>query len=269
MNGRSGRLRRFRCREVDPDDPRLAVSAFGLDFSNPLGLGAGFDKNGEVVDAILRLGFGFTEVGTITPLPQAGNPRPRLFRLDRDRQQSTVSASPAKDMRRVTRASPCAPQRPGNRRDQSRRQQRFAGSPRRLCARDRGLRRCRGLFHDQCFFAQYAWLTRFAAVPIALDDLLARVLAARDNACRTVRPQARAFKDRSRSYPRRTRRDHRLRTARGKSTDLSSRIPRSRGPRHCATLRRTNLAASRAGRFSRSQHKCSRPPICAWKISFR
>ena len=67
-----------------PDDPSLAVRAFGLDFPNPLGLAAGFDKNGEVVDPILRLGFGFTEVGTITPLAQAGNPRPRLFRLDRD-----------------------------------------------------------------------------------------------------------------------------------------------------------------------------------------
>ncbi|MDQ6867374.1 MAG: quinone-dependent dihydroorotate dehydrogenase [Pseudomonadota bacterium] len=67
-----------------PDDPRLGVSAFGLNFRNPLGLAAGFDKNGEVVDAILRLGFGFTEVGTITPLAQAGQSRPRLFRLTRD-----------------------------------------------------------------------------------------------------------------------------------------------------------------------------------------
>jgi len=67
-----------------PDDPRLTVGAFGLDFPNPLGLAAGFDKNGEVVDYILGLGFGFTEVGTITPRQQAGNPPPRLFRLDRD-----------------------------------------------------------------------------------------------------------------------------------------------------------------------------------------
>jgi dihydroorotate dehydrogenase len=67
-----------------PDGPRLGVHAFGLDFPNPLGLAAGFDKNGEVVDAILRLGFGFTEVGTITPLPQTGQSRPRLFRLIRD-----------------------------------------------------------------------------------------------------------------------------------------------------------------------------------------
>jgi dihydroorotate dehydrogenase len=67
-----------------PDDSRLEVRAFNVDFPNPLGLAAGFDKNGEVVDAILRLGFGFTEVGTITPRAQAGNPPPRLFRLDRD-----------------------------------------------------------------------------------------------------------------------------------------------------------------------------------------
>jgi dihydroorotate dehydrogenase len=67
-----------------PDDPRLAVRAFGLDFLNPLGLASGFDKNGEVIDAILRLGFGFIEVGTITPLPQPGQSRPRLFRLTRD-----------------------------------------------------------------------------------------------------------------------------------------------------------------------------------------
>jgi dihydroorotate dehydrogenase len=67
-----------------PDDPRLAVKAFGLDFPNPLGLAAGFDKNGEAIDAILSLGFGFAEAGTITPLPQPGNPRPRLFRLAAD-----------------------------------------------------------------------------------------------------------------------------------------------------------------------------------------
>ncbi|MEA2841835.1 MAG: dihydroorotate dehydrogenase [Methylobacteriaceae bacterium] len=66
------------------DDPRLAVSAFGLDFSSPIGLAAGFDKDGVAPDNLLALGFGFVEVGTITPEPQSGNPRPRLFRLDRD-----------------------------------------------------------------------------------------------------------------------------------------------------------------------------------------
>ena len=65
-------------------DPRLRVEAFGLSFPNPLGLAAGFDKNAEVPDQMLALGFGFTEVGTVTPEPQAGNPRPRLFRLRED-----------------------------------------------------------------------------------------------------------------------------------------------------------------------------------------
>ncbi len=67
-----------------PDDPKLAVRAFGLNFPNPVGIAAGFDKNAEVPDALLRLGFGFVEIGSVTPKPQAGNPRPRLFRLERD-----------------------------------------------------------------------------------------------------------------------------------------------------------------------------------------
>jgi len=62
----------------------LAVSVAGLDFPNPVGMAAGFDKDGEVPDALLSLGFGFAEVGSITPLPQQGNPRPRLFRLEED-----------------------------------------------------------------------------------------------------------------------------------------------------------------------------------------
>ncbi|TNE56671.1 MAG: quinone-dependent dihydroorotate dehydrogenase [Alphaproteobacteria bacterium] len=66
------------------DDPRLAQNLFGLHFPNPVGLAAGFDKNAEVPDAMLRFGFGFVEVGTVTPRPQAGNPKPRLFRLTED-----------------------------------------------------------------------------------------------------------------------------------------------------------------------------------------
>ncbi|HEV2152782.1 quinone-dependent dihydroorotate dehydrogenase [Bradyrhizobium sp.] len=66
------------------DDPKLAVRAFGLNFPNPIGMAAGFDKSAEVPDALLRLGFGFVEIGSVTPKPQAGNPRPRLFRLERD-----------------------------------------------------------------------------------------------------------------------------------------------------------------------------------------
>ncbi|HUO91020.1 MAG TPA: quinone-dependent dihydroorotate dehydrogenase [Rhizomicrobium sp.] len=66
-------------------DPRLAVQAFGLRFPNPVGLAAGFDKDAEVPGAMLRFGFGFVECGTVTPRPQAGNPKPRLFRLSEDR----------------------------------------------------------------------------------------------------------------------------------------------------------------------------------------
>ncbi|WP_438279046.1 quinone-dependent dihydroorotate dehydrogenase [Nitrobacter sp.] len=66
------------------DDPKLAVRAFGLNFPNPIGMAPGFDKNAEVPDALLKLGFGFVEVGTVTPRPQPGNPRPRVFRLERD-----------------------------------------------------------------------------------------------------------------------------------------------------------------------------------------
>ncbi|MEL7187938.1 MAG: quinone-dependent dihydroorotate dehydrogenase [Pseudomonadota bacterium] len=63
----------------------LAINVAGLDFPNPVGVAAGFDKDAEVPDALLGLGFGFTEVGSITPRPQAGNPKPRLFRLVEDR----------------------------------------------------------------------------------------------------------------------------------------------------------------------------------------
>ena len=70
--------------QASGDDSRLAIRAFGLNFPNPIGLAAGFDKNAQVPDALLRLGFGFIEIGTVTPRPQSGNPRPRIFRLDAD-----------------------------------------------------------------------------------------------------------------------------------------------------------------------------------------
>jgi dihydroorotate dehydrogenase len=65
-------------------DERLNVQLCGLNFPNPLGMAAGYDKNGEVPDALLKLGFGFTEIGTVTPLAQPGNPKPRIFRLVED-----------------------------------------------------------------------------------------------------------------------------------------------------------------------------------------
>ncbi len=66
-------------------DPLLTIEVAGIAFPNPIGLAAGFDKDAEVFARILGLGFGFAEVGTLTPLPQTGNPRPRLFRLTEDR----------------------------------------------------------------------------------------------------------------------------------------------------------------------------------------
>jgi dihydroorotate dehydrogenase len=68
----------------EPDLPVLAQRLWGLDFANPVGLAAGYDKDARVPDAMRRLGFGFVEVGTVTPRPQPGNPKPRVFRLDQD-----------------------------------------------------------------------------------------------------------------------------------------------------------------------------------------
>lgn len=78
-------LRAAPLRAASADDPRLGVEAFGLRFPNPVGIAAGFDKHAEAVDALFALGFGFVEIGTVTPRPQPGNPRPRLFRLPQAR----------------------------------------------------------------------------------------------------------------------------------------------------------------------------------------
>src|SRR5688572_16102917 len=66
-------------------DPRLRTTMFGLEFKNPVGLGAGFDKNAKYLGELEAMGFGFVEIGTVTPLPQAGNDKPRLFRLPADK----------------------------------------------------------------------------------------------------------------------------------------------------------------------------------------
>ena len=68
----------------EADDPLLVTRVWGLPFPNPIGLAAGFDKDAEVMDVMLALGFGFVEAGSVTPLPQPGNAKPRLFRLDED-----------------------------------------------------------------------------------------------------------------------------------------------------------------------------------------
>ncbi|CAD6259079.1 unnamed protein product [Miscanthus lutarioriparius] len=68
-------------REKRPDPPVLGLEVWGRKFANPIGLAAGFDKNAEAVEGLLGMGFGFVEVGSVTPLPQEGNPKPRIFRL--------------------------------------------------------------------------------------------------------------------------------------------------------------------------------------------
>ena len=65
--------------------PSLATTVWGKEFSNPIGLAAGFDKHADAIDAMLGVGFGFVEIGSVTPLPQPGNPKPRVFRLLEDR----------------------------------------------------------------------------------------------------------------------------------------------------------------------------------------
>lgn len=68
-----------------PDPPSLKTTVFGRSFANPVGLAAGFDKDGEAVEGLLKMGFGFVEIGSVTPQPQQGNPRPRVFRLAEDK----------------------------------------------------------------------------------------------------------------------------------------------------------------------------------------
>ena len=78
-------LKYFKVRQKNIEDPILAQHLMGLDFINPIGLAAGFDKNAEVMHSMFSFGFGFLEVGTITPQPQSGNSKPRVFRLSEDK----------------------------------------------------------------------------------------------------------------------------------------------------------------------------------------
>lgn len=104
-------LRMMRLPDPGKSDPVLKQELFGLHFPNPVGLAPGYDKDAEVAGQIMRLGFGYAEVGTLTPLPQAGNPKPRLFRLVEDQAvinrmgfnnegQAAASERLAKDNRR-------------------------------------------------------------------------------------------------------------------------------------------------------------------------
>ena len=78
-------LKYFKVRQKNVEDSILSQHLMGLDFPNPIGLAAGFDKNAEVMHSMFSFGFGFLEVGTITPQPQSGNSKPRVFRLSEDK----------------------------------------------------------------------------------------------------------------------------------------------------------------------------------------
>src|SRR5574338_693179 len=123
-------MRALMHRLLAPRDPVLRVKAFGRELPGPLGLAAGFDKDAKGVRALLALGFGFVEVGTVTAEAQPGNPRPRLFRLRRDRRRPPPRAPPRRDDRRQHRQDEACARRGGARR--LHRQRREAGAVRRL-----------------------------------------------------------------------------------------------------------------------------------------
>ena len=203
--------------QAPSSDPRLSVEVLGLKFPNPLGLAAGFDKNAEVPGAMLRLGFGFVEVGTLTPRPQAGNARPRLFRL---REDAAVINRYGFNNEGFERARARLERRPPglDRWRQSRRQQ-GCGRPRRgLCARRQDLRWPRRLSDHQHLVAQHAGIARPAAARGARrSDRAGGRGARRDRAAppadaqdraRPRRPRARGYR-RHRAHPSH-RRPHRL-----------------------------------------------------------
>jgi dihydroorotate dehydrogenase len=97
----NARLRNTLRHSLAVEDPRLRTSVAGLDFANPVGLSAGFDKTGRVVNAFAALGAGFAEIGTVTPLGQPGRPRPRIFRLVEDKAVVNAMGFPNPGMRTV------------------------------------------------------------------------------------------------------------------------------------------------------------------------
>ncbi len=229
------------------DDPRLAVRAFGLNFPNPVGMAAGFDKHAEVPDALLRLGFGFVEVGTVTPLPQVGNPRPRVFRLTADEGVINRLGFNSEGADAVLRRLAARAQRGRHRRRQYRRQQGQRRPHRRLCAADRDVRAGGELFHRQHLVAQHAGPARPAAGKGVrrADRAGGRRARPRQPAGRT---DAGADQDRARSHAQRARR-HRRRRARapGRRHDRRQYHDR-RGRPGCAIRRPRKQAGGLSGR---------------------
>jgi dihydroorotate dehydrogenase len=174
-------------RQRAPDDPSLGVTAWGLAFPNPLGMAAGFDKDARAPDRLLGMGFGHVEIGTVTPRPQTGNPRPRLFRLALDRAlinrlgfNNAGHAAALARLRRRTRAGVVGVNVGANR-----------DAADRIADYVAGVR----AFYD---VASYFTINisspntpglRDLQAPSALDDLLARVLDAREALVATGRPR--------------------------------------------------------------------------------
>ncbi len=147
-----------------PAPPRgagLVVSALGLEFPNPLGLAAGFDKNGEVPGPMLNLGFGFVEIGTLTPRPQAGNARPRLFRLRED--GAVINRFGFNNQGYEKSQDSPRPATGRSDRRQRRRQQGFGRPGRGLRPRGQNLRPPRRLRRHKRLFAEHARFARLAA----------------------------------------------------------------------------------------------------------
>ena len=174
-------------RSSSEDDPRLGMSVWGFKLSNPLAVAAGFDKDARVTDAVLGMGFGYTEVGTITPKPQSGNPRPRVFRLINDRavinRMGFNNAGHAAALERLARrtSSGVVGVNIGANKD----------------ATDRAADYVAGI---RCFYDVASYFTinisspntpglRDLQAPSALDDLLARVLGARAELVAAGKPQ--------------------------------------------------------------------------------
>lgn len=177
------------------DDPRLAVTAFGLAFANPVGVAAGFDKHAEAVDGVLGLGVGFVEVGGVTPLPQPGNARPRVFRLAEDRavinryglNSVGVDAVAARlAARRKGAAGGIVGVNLGANKDSADRAEDYAL----LTAK---LARCSDFLTINVSSPNTPGL-RDLQGEAALDDLIARTLAARDAACAGAAPTAMLLK---------------------------------------------------------------------------
>jgi len=163
------------------DDPVLTSEAFGLSFPNPVGLAAGFDKHAEAIDGALGLGFGFVEVGGVTPLPQPGNPQPRVFRLAEDAAVINRYGLNSEGMEAVARRLAARRGRRGlvgvnlgANKDSADREQDYAVLARRLAPL--------ADFLTVNVSSPNTPGLRNLQAESALDDLLARTLAARDEA---------------------------------------------------------------------------------------